>query len=104
MVAVVVVVKEGEFNEGEKDETTLTLGRRTTVAKRGMCFAAATTASLRSISWQSVCHRALGHGGDSPSARAAAHNRKRQRGVRACEAVHDHPDGWRNGRTGGGVR
>lgn len=102
MVVVVVVVNEEEYNdnEGDNDERALTLAAAT---KRPMCVVS-TTASLRSISWQSVCHRALGHGGDSPSARAAAHNRKRQRGVRACEAVHDHPDGWRNGRTGGGVR
>ena len=100
MAAVEANGKVDSDSDGDDDETALTLAAAT---KRPMCVVS-TTASLRSISWQSVCHRALGHGGDSPSARATAHNRKRQRGVRACEAVHDHPDGWRNGRTGGGVR
>ena len=76
----VVVVNEEEYDndDGNDDETALTLAAAT---RRPMCVVS-TTASLRSISWQSVCHRALGHGGDSPFARAAAHNRKRQRGVR----------------------
>ena len=79
---VVVVVNEGEYNddEGDGDERALTLAAAA-ATKRPMCVVS-TTASLRSISWQAVCHRALGHGGGSPSARAAAHNRKRQRGVR----------------------
>jgi hypothetical protein len=75
-----VVVKEEDFNDCDKDETALTLRRRTAIARRPMYFAAA-KASLRSVSRldQSVPPAAaFGMAGDR--LRAQQHNRKRQRG------------------------
>jgi hypothetical protein len=75
-----VVVNEEDFNDCDKDKATLTLRRRTVIARRPMYFAAA-KASLRSISRldQSVPPGPFsGMAGDR--LRAQQHNRKRQRG------------------------
>ena len=99
----VVVVKKEAFNDRDNDETALTLGRRTTVAKRPMCFAAA-TASLRSISeWVQFVPPCPLAGMAGGRLRAQQHTIVSVRG-----RVHDHPDGWRDGRVdvldGCGVR